>query len=234
YTESPASRLLCQKSRADTFDLLVLSTSIIRPASNRYINTYLARLHGAPYEPPHPVLRDVLAETFGVMVYQEDVVNVCVALAGMDVAEADGVRKALTKKRPMKELRAYEAQFREGAAARGVAPPVIEDVWQMILSFSGYSFCKGHSASYIQVALQQRAGAGGPGGVGAGGDVRHDRGRDDASPADVAGGRRRAASRARPGGAGVGSHLARGAAAACRVRRRPAASGRVRGAGLPR
>src|SRR5439155_1444745 len=68
--------------------------------------------------------------------------------------EADGVRKALTKKRPMKELRAYEAQFREGAAARGVAPPVIEDVWQMILSFSGYSFCKGHSASYIQVALQ--------------------------------------------------------------------------------
>ncbi|PYP74903.1 MAG: DNA polymerase III subunit alpha [Gemmatimonadetes bacterium] len=154
YTESPASRLLCQKSRADTFDLLVLNTSIIRPASNRYINTYLARLHGAPYEPPHPVLRDVLAETFGVMVYQEDVVNVCVALAGMDVAEADGVRKALTKKRPLKELRGYEAQFRAGAAARGVAPKVIDDVWDMILSFSGYSFCKGHSASYIQVALQ--------------------------------------------------------------------------------
>jgi len=154
YTESPASRLLCQKSRADTFDLLVLNTSIIRPASNRYINTYLARLHGAPYEPPHPVLRDVLAETFGVMVYQEDVVNVCVALAGMDVADADGVRKALTKKRPLKELRGYEAQFRAGAAARGVAATVIDDVWDMILSFSGYSFCKGHSASYIQVALQ--------------------------------------------------------------------------------
>jgi error-prone DNA polymerase len=154
YTESPASRLLCQKSKADSFDLLVLNTSIIRPASNRYINTYLARLYGAPYEPPHPVLRDVLAETFGVMVYQEDVVNVCVALAGMDVAEADGVRKALTKKRPMKELRAYEEQFRAGAAARGVAVQVIDDVWAMILSFSGYSFCKGHSASYIQVALQ--------------------------------------------------------------------------------
>lgn len=154
YTESPASRLLCQKSRSDTFDLLVLNTSIIRPASNRYISTYLARLHGAPYEPPHPVLRDVLAETFGVMVYQEDVVNVCVALAGMDVAEADGVRKALTKKRPMKELRAYEERFRTGARARGVAPAVIDEVWSMILSFSGYSFCKGHSASYIQVALQ--------------------------------------------------------------------------------
>jgi error-prone DNA polymerase len=154
YTESPASRLLCQKSKSDTFDLLVLNTSIIRPASNRFINTYLARLHGSPYEPPHPVLRDVLAETFGVMVYQEDVVNVCVALAGMDVAEADGVRKALTKKRPMKELRAYEAQFRAGAHERGVAAEVVDEVWSMILSFSGYSFCKGHSASYIQVALQ--------------------------------------------------------------------------------
>jgi error-prone DNA polymerase len=154
YTESPASRLLCRKSRSDTFDLLVLNTSIIRPASNRYINTYLARLHGAPFEPPHPVLRDVLAETFGVMVYQEDVVNVCVALAGMDVAEADGVRKALTKKRPMQELRAYEEQFRAGAAARGVDAKVTDEVWSMILSFSGYSFCKGHSASYIQVALQ--------------------------------------------------------------------------------
>ena len=154
YTESPASRLLCQKSGSDTFDLLVLNTSIIRPASNHYINTYLARLHGAPYEPLHPVLRDVLAETFGVMVYQEDVVNVCVALAGMDVAEADGVRKSLTKKRPMKELRAYEEQFRAGAAGRGVDSKVTDDVWSMILSFSGYSFCKGHSASYIQVALQ--------------------------------------------------------------------------------
>ncbi|HTR98787.1 MAG TPA: DNA polymerase III subunit alpha, partial [Bacteroidota bacterium] len=154
YTESPASRLLCQKSRSDTFDLLVLNTSIIRPASNRYINTYLARLHGAPYEPPHPILRDVLAETFGVMVYQEDVVNVCVALAGMDHATADGVRKALTKKRPLKELRGYEEQFRAGTRARGIPTAVTDDVWQMILSFSGYSFCKGHSASYIQVALQ--------------------------------------------------------------------------------
>jgi len=79
---------------------------------------------------------------------------VCVALAGMDVSEADGVRKALTKKRPMKELRAYEEQFRSGAARRGVAPAIVDEVWAMILSFSGYSFCKGHSASYIQVALQ--------------------------------------------------------------------------------
>ena len=109
YTESPASRQLCAKSRADSFELLVLNTSIIRPASNRFIRQYLSRLHGEPYEPLHPVLRDTLAETFGIMVYQEDVVHVCQAYAGMSLADADGLRKSLQKKRPAKLLASYAA-----------------------------------------------------------------------------------------------------------------------------
>jgi error-prone DNA polymerase len=152
YTESPASRALCAKSRAETFDLLVLNTSIIRPASNRYIRTYLERLHGAPYQPLHPVLRDTLADTFGVMVYQEDVVNVCAVFAGMPLATADGLRKSLSKKRPAKQLAGYAEEFFAGALALGRDPGTIERVWAMIMSFAGYSFCKGHSASYIQVA----------------------------------------------------------------------------------
>ena len=152
YTESPASRALCAKSRAETFELLVLNTSIIRPASNRYIRTYLERLHGAPYEPLHPVLRDTLAETFGVMVYQEDVVNVCAAFAGMPLATADGLRKSLSKKRPAKQLAGYAEEFFAGALALGRDPETIKRVWAMIMSFAGYSFCKGHSACYIQVA----------------------------------------------------------------------------------
>jgi DNA polymerase III alpha subunit len=152
YTESPASRALCAKSRADTFELLVLNTSIIRPASNRYIRTYLERLHGALYEPLDPVLRDTLAETFGVMVYQEDVVNVCAVFAGMPLATADGLRKSLSKKRPAKALAGYAEEFFGGALALGRDPERIKRVWEMIMSFAGYSFCKGHSASYIQVA----------------------------------------------------------------------------------
>ena len=152
YTESPASRLLCAKSRADTFELLVLNTSIIRPASNRFIKLYLERLHGGSYEPLDPSLRDALAETFGVMVYQEDVVNVCAAFAGMPLAAGDGVRKALSKKRPVKQLAAYAGEFFAGAAALGRDPEVAVKVWEMILSFAGYSFCKGHSCSYIKVA----------------------------------------------------------------------------------
>jgi error-prone DNA polymerase len=152
YTESPASRALCAKSRADSFELLVLNTSIIRPASNRFIRTYLERLHGAPYEPLDPVLRDTLADTFGIMVYQEDVVNVCAAFAGMPLATADGLRKALSKKRPVKHLAAYAEEFFAGALAMGRDPDTARRVWEMIMSFAGYSFCKGHSASYIQVA----------------------------------------------------------------------------------
>jgi error-prone DNA polymerase len=152
YTESPASRMLCAKSRADAFELLVLNTSIIRPASNRFIRTYLERLHGAPYEPLHPVLRDTLADTFGIMVYQEDVVNVCAVYAGMPLATADGLRKALSKKRPVKHLAAYANEFFTGAVALGRDGETTKQVWEMIMSFAGYSFCKGHSASYIQVA----------------------------------------------------------------------------------
>lgn len=154
YTESPASRLLNHKSRADTFDLLVLNTSIIRPASNRFIRSYLERLHGTRYDPPHPSLEETLAETFGVMVFQEDVVNVAYDFAGLSWATADGLRKALSKKRPEKLLAGYREEFAAGARALNRDEASIERVWQMTISFAGFSFCKGHSCSYILVAQQ--------------------------------------------------------------------------------
>ncbi|NOT07236.1 MAG: DNA polymerase III subunit alpha [Gemmatimonadales bacterium] len=154
YTESPASRLLCIKSRTAKFELLVLNTSIIRPASIRYVRLYLERLHGAPWQPIDSSLTATLGTTFGIMVYQEDVANVCAAFAGMSLTEADGVRKALSKKRPVKELAAYRREFFEGAARQGRSTAVTEEVWKMVMSFAGYSFCKGHSCSYIQVAQQ--------------------------------------------------------------------------------
>ncbi|MBA3761082.1 MAG: DNA polymerase III subunit alpha, partial [Gemmatimonadales bacterium] len=153
YTESPASRLLCAKSQADTFELLVLNTSMIRPASNKYIRLYLDRLrNGTPYQPLDPSLKDTLIESFGIMVYQEDVVNVCATFAGMPPAAGDGLRKALSKKRPAKHLAAYAEEFFTGAMRLGRNPDAAKRVWEMIMSFAGYSFCKGHSCSYIQVA----------------------------------------------------------------------------------
>jgi error-prone DNA polymerase len=70
----------------------------------------------------------------------------------MPLAAADGLRKALSRKRPAKQLAAYAEEFFTGAAALGREPETIKRVWEMIMSFAGYSFCKGHSASYIQVA----------------------------------------------------------------------------------
>lgn len=154
YVESPASRLLQLKAGRGDFPHVVLHTSIIRPASNEWINEYVERVHGKRYAPIHPALDPLLAESYGILVYQEDVARAAIVLAGFDPAEADGLRKTLARKDPGRRLEACEARFREGAAGRGVAPETIDKVWRMIRSFSGYSFCKPHSASYAQVSFK--------------------------------------------------------------------------------
>ena len=154
YIESPATRLLQQKSGVGDFEHLVIHSSIIRPAANDFIREYIRRLHGGPWEPIHPLLTDVLDETYGIMVYQEDVSKTAVAVAGFDHAEADGLRKILSKKDKAHRLADYRQRFLAGARARGVGDETIEEIWHMTMSFAGYSFCKPHSASYARVSFQ--------------------------------------------------------------------------------
>ncbi|BBO86292.1 DNA-directed DNA polymerase [Desulfosarcina ovata subsp. sediminis] len=154
YIESPAMRLLQQKAAVGDFEHLVIHSSIIRPAANECIQEYLRRLHGDPWSPIHPLLNDVLEETFGIMVYQEDVSRTAMALAGFSDAEADGLRKVMSKKDRLHRLADYRERFVAGARANGVADDRIEAVWSMMMSFSGYSFCKPHSASYARVSFQ--------------------------------------------------------------------------------
>ncbi|MCU0572374.1 MAG: DNA polymerase III subunit alpha [Syntrophobacteraceae bacterium] len=153
YVESPAMRQLQRKTRRGDFEHLVIHSSIIRPAANRYIREYVLRLHGAPYEPIHPSLGELLSETYGVLVYQEDVVQVAMALAGFTWGEADGLRKVISRKSP-EQLTDYRQRFFDGCSRRGVERRVIETVWDMFLSFAGYSFCKPHSASYALVSFK--------------------------------------------------------------------------------
>src|SRR5262249_19532969 len=129
-------------------------SSIIRPAANSFINEYVERLHGKPFEPLHPALEEILKETYGIMVYQEDVTKTAMALAGFDAVEGDGLRKALSKKRSDRKLKEYFERFCQGARERGVSPKTIQQVWEMMMSFAGYSFCKPHSASYALVSFQ--------------------------------------------------------------------------------
>ncbi|MBU2489825.1 MAG: DNA polymerase III subunit alpha [Proteobacteria bacterium] len=154
YIESPAMRLLQKKARVGDFEHLVIHSSIIRPAANDYIREYVHRLHGGEWDPIHPLLSDVLSETYGIMVYQEDVSRAAVALAGFSHAEADRLRKVMSKKDREHHLTDYRERFFSGAAENGVVPETAAQVWDMILSFSGYSFCKPHSASYARVSFQ--------------------------------------------------------------------------------
>ncbi len=154
YIESPATRLLQKKAGVGDFEHLVIHSSIIRPAANEYIQEYLRRLKGGRWDPIHPLLADILDETYGIMVYQEDVSKVAVALAGFSHAEADGLRKVMSKKDKELALRDYKERFVKGARGKAVTDEQIEAIWNMILSFSGYSFCKPHSASYARVSFQ--------------------------------------------------------------------------------
>ncbi|MBU0960178.1 MAG: DNA polymerase III subunit alpha, partial [Proteobacteria bacterium] len=154
YIESPAMRLLQQKAGTGDFEQLVLQSSIIRPAANDFVREYVRRLHGGRWQHLHPRLADVLDETFGLMVYQEDVSRVAVALAGFSHARADGLRKVLSKKDREMRLKDYQQEFDSGCATQGVDAETRKKLWQMMMSFDGYSFCKPHSASYARVSFQ--------------------------------------------------------------------------------
>jgi len=88
------------------------------------------------------------------MVYQEDVSKVAVALAGFSHAEADGLRKVMSKKDKLLRLKHYKEMFFAGCARNNVDPDEVERMWAMMMSFDGYSFCKPHSASYARVSFQ--------------------------------------------------------------------------------
>jgi DNA polymerase-3 subunit alpha/error-prone DNA polymerase len=154
YIESPAMRQLQQKTGKGDFDHIVIHSSIIRPAANKFINTYVRRLKGEPWEPLHPRLKRILDETYGILCYQEDVSKTAIALAGFNEGEADALRKIIAKKAGGEKLSAYERKFREGCSNLGVAPDTVDQVWTMMCSFDGYSFCKPHSASYAMVSFQ--------------------------------------------------------------------------------
>ena len=154
YIESPAMRQLQKKTGKGDFEHIVIHSSIIRPAANKFISEYVRRLKGGAWEPLHPRLAYILDETYGILCYQEDVSKTAVALAGFNEADADKLRKVIAKKAGAAKLAEYEERFFSGCRANGVLEGTIKEVWAMMLSFDGYSFCKPHSASYAMVSFQ--------------------------------------------------------------------------------
>ncbi|MDX2414020.1 MAG: hypothetical protein QNK33_02405, partial [Bacteroidales bacterium] len=158
YVESPAMRGLLKKLKCSDYLTLVAASSIIRPGVSRsgMMKAYIERFHKPDsFEYLHPVMKEQLSETFGVMVYQEDVLKICHHFAGLDLSDADTLRRAMSGKyRSKSEIQKITSKFFQNCEAKGYSETLTKEVWRQIESFAGYSFSKAHSASYAVESFQ--------------------------------------------------------------------------------
>ena len=158
YIESPAMRGLLKKLQCDDYLTLVAASSIIRPgvARSGMMREYIYRFHHPDkFEYLHPVMEQQLKETYGVMVYQEDVLKVCHHFGGLDLADADVLRRMMSgKSRNKKHLEEIAQKYFDNCKASGYSDKLSHEVWRQIESFAGYSFSKAHSASYAVESYQ--------------------------------------------------------------------------------
>ena len=158
YIESPAMRGLLRKLRCADYKTLVAASSIIRPgvARSGMMREYINRFHHPEtVDYKHPLLKELLAETYGVMIYQEDVLKVGHYFAGLDLAEADVLRRMMGHKmRDKSEFEEVTKRFFDNCKAKGYPDELVRELWRQIESFSGSSFSKAHSASYAVESYQ--------------------------------------------------------------------------------
>lgn len=158
YIESPAMRGLLTKLHCDNYVHLVAASSIIRPgvAKSGMMREYIRRFHNSQdIKYLHSTFEEHLGETFGVMVYQEDVMKIVHHFAGLDLDESDVLRRIMTgKKKSSDTFRNLMNKFFRNCKARGYPDALTKEVWRQVESFSGYSFCKAHSASFAVESFQ--------------------------------------------------------------------------------
>jgi len=158
YVESPAMRMLLRKLQVDDYLGLVAASSVIRPgvAQSGMMQAYIQRFRNPEKrKEAHPVLLELMPETYGVMVYQEDVIKVAHYFAGLTLGEADKMRRGMSGKyRSREEFDKVKETFFKNCNEKGHAPEVTAEVWRQTESFAGYAFAKGHSASYAVESYQ--------------------------------------------------------------------------------
>ncbi len=151
-------RQLLKKLRCDDYITLVAASSIIRPGVSQsgMMKQYIYRFHNPDkFEYLHPKMKELLEETYGVMVYQEDVIKVAHHFAGLDMAEADVLRRAMSGKyRGHKQFEQIREKYFRLCKEREYPDEITNEVWRQIESFGGYSFSKAHSASFAVESYQ--------------------------------------------------------------------------------
>jgi error-prone DNA polymerase len=160
--ESRAQMSMLPRTRPENLDDLTVQVALVRPgpiqggAVHPYIERLKRRREDPGFEIPceHPLLEDALRDTLGTIVFQEQVIEVAVALAGFSAAQADSLRRAMSRKRSQEAIQRHHRNFIAGAGEKKVPEAVAEKVWGQIKGFSGFGFPKAHSAAFGLLAYQ--------------------------------------------------------------------------------
>ena len=155
--ESPAQRSLQSRLQADRFEDIVASVALIRPGpiKGNMVDPFIARRHGREeviYI--HPKLEKILAPTYGVVLYQEQVIEIATEIAGFTPGESDRLRKAMTKFRSQREMEQIGEEFIAKAITRGVDKETAELIFSYVVSYAGYGFCEAHAAAFADTAYR--------------------------------------------------------------------------------
>lgn len=158
YIESPGMRSLLRRLNCDNFEMLTAASSVIRPgvAESGMMKEFIER-HKNPSRRKYliPEMEEYLGETYGVMIYQEDVIKVAYHIVGLTLEEADLLRRAMSgKMRSHKAMQLIVDKFFAGCKAKGYEDKIAKELWHQIESFAGYAFCKAHSASFAILSYQ--------------------------------------------------------------------------------
>ncbi|MCH7885957.1 MAG: DNA polymerase III subunit alpha [Planctomycetes bacterium] len=151
--ESGGMRDVVMRMKPNRIEDLIAANALFRPGPMEYIPEYIARKHGAPWTTPHPIMTEVLEETYGIMVYQEQVSRVVNRLGQIPLNAAFRLAKAISKKKT-EMIEAMREPFLNGCVKNGVAREVAQQVFEDILKFGGYAFNKAHSTGYALLAYQ--------------------------------------------------------------------------------
>jgi DNA polymerase-3 subunit alpha len=152
--EGPGMRRYIKELKPTIFSDIAAMVALYRPGPMEQIPTFIKAKQGLiPVHYPHPALKEILEETYGVIVYQEQVIFIAQALAGYSLGQADIFRKAMGKKIP-KVMKKEEQNFIAGANKRGIPKELAKEVFSLIEPFAGYAFNKAHSVSYALIAYR--------------------------------------------------------------------------------
>jgi error-prone DNA polymerase len=155
--ESPAQRALQARLGADRFEDIVASVALIRPGpiEGNMVEPFIARRKGeAPVEYLHPALKPILEKTYGVVLYQEQVIAIATAIAGFTPGESDKLRRVMTHARSRSDMQEIGEEFVRKAVGRGTCPAVAEQVFSYIRGYAGYGFCEARAAAFGDTAYR--------------------------------------------------------------------------------